>query len=351
MEYSPPGPSLCHACCVACANGHASPCELAGAAPGLQGLLARAGERLGIAEAVDAGRCLVVDQALPAGTDVLRERPLVHALTKLGRRLVSPGRLACLPDCLPARPPAPPWASAACQGLHTYGSSQPFLLSMQVCATCLASLTDVAAPFYCRRCPVAVYCSAACRDGDASHLPGGPECGRPWPVLLPPDAVAALRLARRLRTAGASSAEAQQVAALGTHFSELPAEDLVELAALAALAHAIWQLAVAEADLAAGNLAAQQAAAAAAGIVGDDIMAGEVLEALCRLQVGQLPRGVLSCLSCGGWPIKPAWFVLCICGCVPLLPTLLSFCWPAVCRSMGWRWCQPSDGATKTGWP
>lgn len=113
-------------------------------------------------------------------------------------------------------------------------------------------------------------------------------------MLLPVEAVAALRLARHLRAAGADSAASSQVAALGTHLSQLPAEDLVELAALAALAHATWQLAAAEAGQEAGD-ADQQLAAGADG-VGEDITAGEVLEALCRLRV--------SPTAC--WPVRAA---------------------------------------------
>ena len=43
--------------------------------------------------------------------------------------------------------------------------------------------------------PQAMYCSAACRAADAAgpHRPGGPECGVPWPRLLPEEALVALR--------------------------------------------------------------------------------------------------------------------------------------------------------------
>lgn len=154
----------------------------------------------------------------------------------------------------------------------------------------MTPLAAAPAPCYCRRCPLPAYCSAACRDADPSHQPGGPECCLPWTVLLPPDAVAAVRLARRLRLeqgreaqqggsesgesgGGWGAAAARQVAALGTHFADLPTGELAQLAALAAVAHATWQAAAA---------GAEPATPAAA------VSAGDVLGALCRLQVNGL---------------------------------------------------------------
>lgn len=201
----------------------------------------------------------------------------------------------------------------------------------------MAPLADAAAPFYCRRCPMAVYCSAACRNADAFHLPGGPECGRPWPVLLPVEAVAALRLARQLRVAGCDSAAARQVAALGTHFSELPAEDLVEMAALAALAHATWQLAVAEAGSPAGDASPQPPAVA--GTAGEDVTVGEVLEALCRLQVSRLHLGGALFLRPPRLHVqdrRQRCARLCSCSHATTCSWLLASVSPAICRSTGW---------------
>lgn len=47
-------------------------------------------------------------------------------------------------------------------------------------------------------CPTtlqAAYCGTACRDSDAFHVPGGPECGVPWPRVLQEEGVLAVRLA------------------------------------------------------------------------------------------------------------------------------------------------------------
>lgn len=145
---------------------------------------------------------------------------------------------------------------------------------MQVCAACLAPLADVAAPLYCRRCPMPTYCSAACRAADPCHQPGGPECGQPWSVLLPAEAMAALRLARRLAAAPPGSAAVSQVESLGTHFEQLDPTEVTQLAALAAVTHATWQQAAAGA-------ATPQEEAAEAGVSAEGVLA-----ALCRLQVG-----------------------------------------------------------------
>lgn len=142
-------------------------------------------------------------------------------------------------------------------------------------------------PYYCRCCPLPAYCSTACRDADAFHQPGGPECGLPWTVLLPVEAVAALRLARRLRQLdrgdGTTLAAAAQVASLGTHLAELHASEFVQLAALAAVAHATWQQAARAqaADSAGAGHTAQQPP-------DDDVSAGDVLAALLRLQINGL---------------------------------------------------------------
>ena len=64
-------------------------------------------------------------------------------------------------------------------------------------------------PVFCRSCAAVAFCSTACRDGDtdAGHAAGGPECGLPWPVLLPDNARLALRLALKLVLPVSSSAQ------------------------------------------------------------------------------------------------------------------------------------------------
>ena len=100
------------------------------------------------------GRLLVAAEPLAAGDEVLHERPYAHVLSPANRRT------------------------------H--------------CAHCCSALAaEPAAAYSCRRCPLAAYCSLSCREADAFHVPGGPECGLPWPVLLPFHLVLALRLARR----------------------------------------------------------------------------------------------------------------------------------------------------------
>ncbi|KAL4856762.1 SET and MYND domain-containing protein 4 [Chlorella vulgaris] len=217
-----------------------------------------AGQQLAVAESEEAGRGLVAAASLAAGQDVAQDQPFAHALTKEGRR--------------------------------------------QVCATCMARLADVAAPFYCRHCPMPSYCSAACRAADPYHQPGGAECGRPWAALLPAEALAALRLARRMAALGERHPAAQQVAALGTHFQELDPSDAAQLAALAAVTHATWQRAVLEsaaARAAAGQLpggGAAHAGSAAGEEAGEEaeeallscVTVEAVLSALCRFQINGL---------------------------------------------------------------
>lgn len=158
-------------------------------------------------------------------------------------------------------------------------------------------LAEAAAPCYCPRCPLPAYCCAACREADDFHTPGGPECGRPWTVLLPCEALAALRLARQLRreqggseqpaqgslqqhsSVGRQPAAAAQVEALGTHMGDMHAEEAAQLAALAAVAHATWQQAAAEAALASGGGDAEAEGS---------VSIADVLEALCRLQINGL---------------------------------------------------------------
>eukprot|EP00887_Chlorella_sp_A99_P002775 scaffold6.g2775.t1 len=211
------------------ANGHADAPEPAGSGDEQeeqQRLLSSVAPRLRVQRSAEAGRWLAAADALPAGQDVLRERPAAHVLTKQGRRA---GR----------------------------------------CAVCCRPLEDAAATYYCRRCPMASasYCSRACREADPWHAVGGPECGLPWPVLLPPEAVLALRLAR----GAAHTAAARLVASLETHFSHLPSEQAARQAALAVVAHRVWQR-----------------AATSRGDAGGGPAPADVLSALCQVAVNGL---------------------------------------------------------------
>lgn len=55
-----------------------------------------------------------------------------------------------------------------------------------------------------------LYCSPDCRSADPGHQRGeleggsrrGPECGVPWALLLPPDAVLGVRIAAKLAQVG-----------------------------------------------------------------------------------------------------------------------------------------------------
>jgi hypothetical protein len=102
-----------------------------------------------------AGRYLTAARPLPAGTDLLTEPPLL-AIPARGARATA-------------------------------------------CWRCLAPLADGggggAAPFPCGGCAAARFCSAACRAAAAGDH--APECGRPWPLLVPPEAWLTARLARR----------------------------------------------------------------------------------------------------------------------------------------------------------
>jgi hypothetical protein len=102
-ESSPPaaaageGNTAPAAASEAVANGHATPGEVAAAAasahgdgePAAQQLLRAAAPLLVVQQAAEGGRGLAAAGQLPAGTDVLRDQPFVHAPTKKGRRSVS----------------------------------------------------------------------------------------------------------------------------------------------------------------------------------------------------------------------------------------------------------------------
>lgn len=67
---------------------------------------------------------------------------------------------------------------------------------MQLCSQCTQPLPLVA--LFCTHCQLAAFCSLRCRDA-SSHQPGGCECGVPWTLLLPQDAVLASRAVRRMQ--------------------------------------------------------------------------------------------------------------------------------------------------------
>lgn len=62
----------------------------------------------------------------------------------------------------------------------------------QACWECLCPLPQ--ARLACDACALPRYCSARCRARHAATH--APECGAPWPALLPARAVLAARLAR-----------------------------------------------------------------------------------------------------------------------------------------------------------
>lgn len=63
-----------------------------------------------------------------------------------------------------------------------------------VCHACLGQLPAPHAGWPCDSCALVLYCDPACRIRHAAQH--GPECGRPWSVLLPSHAVLAARMLR-----------------------------------------------------------------------------------------------------------------------------------------------------------
>lgn len=167
---------------------------------------AQAGSRgFTVVEASGVGRQLVTTQGVAAGTDMLKDSPIVHALAKAQR--------------------------------------------LERCAHCCTALPLEGAVFWpCTSCALSVFCSRECRDQEnTQHAAGGPECGVPWTALLPPEAVLAVRLARRMREASllSSPEDACLVAgSLETHFADMMPEDALHDATVACAAHAAWKLAL-----------------------------------------------------------------------------------------------------------
>lgn len=105
----------------------------------------------------------------------------------------------------------------------------------QRCHRCFRQLLE---PYRvaCRRCPQALYCSHACSAADPHHGSSqSPECGLPWPALLPEHAL----LASRLAHAAIQDAEVGQlISGLEHHFNRMNQEHRADLAVLACLLHA-----------------------------------------------------------------------------------------------------------------
>lgn len=190
-------------------------------------------EALTVGWTSEAGRFLAAAQHLPPGVNVLRDPPFALALTRSGRKAVSGGGVGCV-----VRLCVEEWMGAGDNCGHGHASRRPVAALFvkhqelasrmvrvsltraatappQCCNHCGAALAHsstsavsptpmptqpslLSAVWYCRACPLAQYCSVACREAERFHLPGGPECGQPWTALLPPEAVLALRLGRRL---------------------------------------------------------------------------------------------------------------------------------------------------------
>lgn len=149
-------------------------------------------KRVAWRRAADAslGRELVTVNPEPQGTLLLEEAPLAWGLERTARR-------------------------ERCSGcgarLGGRAAESPCL------ATSLASGgSHLHAPFFesCPRCPLALYCSRACREADVFHRPDGVECGRPWPSVLGAAALVASRLVRAGETAHADPARADAPATL-----------------------------------------------------------------------------------------------------------------------------------------
>lgn len=81
--------------------------------------------------------------------------------------------------------------------IHVHKHQTGHISASQLCSHCTAPLPLV--PLPCAACPLALFCGARCRAA-AAHRPGGCECGVPWTLLLPQDAVLASRIVRGMQT-------------------------------------------------------------------------------------------------------------------------------------------------------
>jgi hypothetical protein len=170
-----------------------------------------------IAESSTLGRHLVVGtHDLQESTDIIQDQPVAHVLVKSQR--------------------------------------------LNRCGHCCQELPLQGAYFWsCKACCITMFCSRECRDHeDVHHVAGGPECGVPWPVLLPPEVVLAVRLACRLKrdqetttqnnddnddAIATATTSSKVVSSLHTCFSEIDTEDAIWRATTACAAHAAYTIA------------------------------------------------------------------------------------------------------------
>ncbi|KAL0035035.1 hypothetical protein WJX79_007596 [Trebouxia sp. C0005] len=101
------------------------------------------------------------------------------------------------------------------------------------CSMCLKPV-QAHTSFSCPACPLVRYCSPSCCQRDPFHTAKGSECGMPWSVLLPADAVLATRMAAKLSQDTSSCA--QHIQTLQTHLKQTSLPVLTELSLLATLA-------------------------------------------------------------------------------------------------------------------
>lgn len=131
------------------------------------------------------GRELVTGEAVQKGARILEEQSFAWCLSRSGRKL----------------------RCATC-GKKLVGIDE----STKVLNTGLHIRVPTGIPcFYecCPRCPLARYCTRACRDADRFHRPGGLECGLPWPSVLSGHALLANRFVRALKEAETVPSEIQ----------------------------------------------------------------------------------------------------------------------------------------------
>ena len=141
-----------------------------------------------------------------------------------------------------------------------------------------------------------VYCSRECAQKSAhnssQHAAWGPECGRPWTALLPPEVVLAVRLAVQLTHEGSinnnnipqstgddtnTTSTSQGIdsivaSSLETHFSKMAAEDIVHDATVACTAHAAYTLSLSHSQ-------------STHNTTTTTISVGDVLRALCIVRI------------------------------------------------------------------
>lgn len=108
----------------------------------------------------------------------------------------------------------------------------------QRCACCGALLGQPLLVHPCLACPLALFCSPACRTWHPFHTAGGRECGRAWPRLLPGNSLLALRLVLVRREATGPAAWSLARLTGGTHL--FGAEEKLVGAVAACLTALCW---------------------------------------------------------------------------------------------------------------